>query len=151
MKMCSHLGCENALSALGLCSMHYQRRKAERRKVNQCACGCGGVTQYTFVAGHQTRFLSREEQTRRGRLNDGSKQRDRGVGKGYRKVRGRHEHRIAAERKLGRELLPGEIVHHKNGNKKDNAPDNLEIITQSEHIKLHYAEMQAARKAKHGY
>lgn len=41
-----------------------------------------------------------------------------------RKVR---EHRYVMEQILDRELLPGENVHHKNGVKTDNTPDNLEL------------------------
>jgi hypothetical protein len=36
-------------------------------------------------------------------------------------------HRLAMERKLGRKLVRGETVHHKNGDKKDNSPGNLEL------------------------
>ena len=37
------------------------------------------------------------------------------------------EHRVAMEKKLGRKMLKGESVHHKNGIKHDNSPDNLEL------------------------
>ena len=59
--------------------------------------------------------------------------RGRGAGKSYRKLNARHEHRVIAEQKLGRALLSGEIVHHKDQNKLNNSESNLEIMSQAEH------------------
>lgn len=47
-----------------------------------------------------------------------------------------YEHRLIAENKINRELLPNEIVHHKNGLRWDNRLENLEIMTKYEHGKI---------------
>lgn len=61
---------------------------------------------------------------------------------GYRiiTVNGRQvaEHRHLMALHLGRDLLPGEVVHHKDGNPANNAIDNLCLMpSQSDHIKAH--------------
>lgn len=63
----------------------------------------------------------------------------------YKKVRGRHEHRIIMENLLGRKLLPTEIIHHRDGNRRNNIVVNLELMSQSEHAKLHTKERKALK------
>lgn len=67
----------------------------------------------------------------------GDAQRGRGEGRTYRKRNGRHEHRVVVEQKIGRVLRPGEVVHHIDGDKLNNDPDNLAVMTQAEHMRKH--------------
>src|ERR1017187_2231241 len=46
------------------------------------------------------------------------------------------EHRLVMELKLGRYLLPGEVVHHIDGRKDNNDPENLIVFgSNAEHLK----------------
>jgi len=47
------------------------------------------------------------------------------------------EHRLVMEEKLGRKLKTNEYIHHIDGDKTNNDPDNLKIMTPAEHIKYH--------------
>lgn len=47
------------------------------------------------------------------------------------------EHRLVMEQKIGRRLKPGEVVHHIDGNRSNNDPDNLELFASNgEHLRV---------------
>jgi hypothetical protein len=46
-------------------------------------------------------------------------------------------HRVVAQNKIGRELRPHEVVHHKDGDKTNFRKENLRVTSRSYHSKLH--------------
>lgn len=46
-------------------------------------------------------------------------------------------HRRIAEEKIGRKLQPGEVVHHIDGNHFNNDPENIAVLSKSEHSQIH--------------
>lgn len=56
------------------------------------------------------------------------------------------EHRLVMEQSLGRFLLPTEVIHHRNGDKKDNRPENLQVFqSNGEHLAVDLAVDLAGR------
>lgn len=104
-----------------------------------------------FVSGHNLRTLERTEehkaniaaaqrrswQTSRKRLPIGSKNTDH---HGYVRVKvtegsgpWRKEHQLVMESMIGRALVPPETVHHINGVRDDNRPENLYLCRDNAH------------------
>lgn len=54
-------------------------------------------------------------------------------------------HRLIMEQILGRELSSDELVHHIDGNKWNNDPSNLQIVTRREHAQIHRAQIDNSR------
>lgn len=106
-----------------------------KRKNKQVVCKtCGGV--FERPHGKQRMFCSRscamKDRNRAGQKTkaegDTITHRD-----GY--IQQKHngkwvmQHRLVMEQQLGRVLAPHERVHHKNGDRSDNRPENLELWT----------------------
>lgn len=58
------------------------------------------------------------------------------------------EHRLVMAQKLGRALGRWELVHHVNGNKTDNEPENLIVTNHREHFAITLAESQVKKLRK---
>lgn len=56
-----------------------------------------------------------------------------------------YEHRLVAETMLGRPILPSEHVHHRDENKTNNDPANLEVLSSAEH-RLRHRTRESGRR-----
>lgn len=69
-----------------------------------------------------------------------------GTGHHLADVRGyAYEHRLVAEEAIGRLLRSGEHVHHKNGIKTDNRPENLEVTESLAHHRVRHRQSRDKR------
>lgn len=60
------------------------------------------------------------------------------------------EHVMLMERGLGRRLHSTEVVHHINHNRSDNRMENLQLMTRSDHCRLHGVESSLTKPRTNG-
>jgi hypothetical protein len=60
------------------------------------------------------------------------------------------EHRLVMEKQLGRYLESYEIVHHKDGDRLNNDPDNLVVKTRGKHVSDHFKASHEVLKLREG-
>ena len=158
--LCFVTGCTKLIKSRGMCVLHYNRFRyrntldgIEKRnttpwnKSNQSCCvkddvcSTNGHVQQINGKWYCTKHYMRVKWygspytvwLKRGSAAKCYKALQRGYnlvskGKGFVAV-----HRMVAEKALGRKLCVGEIVHHVNGNKRENRNSNLVIMTREYH------------------
>jgi hypothetical protein len=56
------------------------------------------------------------------------------------------EHILVAEQMLGRFMYAHEKVHHKDGDRTNNVPENIQIITQGNHLRIHKPSVKFSKE-----
>lgn len=59
--------------------------------------------------------------------------------------KGKSEHVVIIENIIGRSLRKDEVVHHENGIRTDNRPENLRLMSRSEHSRIHAMKKEMSR------
>ena len=104
--------------------------------INLCLCGCQQPVKSKWKPGHN----------QRGSGCNFWKGGDKFTKNGYKRVPSQtgldqeYEHRKVMKEILGRDLMDDEEVHHINGNKTDNRPENLIVLSKAEHRRLEHVD-----------
>ena len=144
LKVCEVDDCQSYVKALNLCSKHWKRFKwhGDVNIVHQRG-GANKIADFCTIEGCDNPFLAKgycgkhyRRWTDYGDANYTKPKKQYpakyievlATGHPNAKANGMIlEHRLVMSEMIGRPLMPGENVHHKNGDGKDNRPENLEL------------------------
>lgn len=104
---CDVEGCTRGVYSKNLCSLHYNRKRQS---------GDVGPAGLIRRVGWRGTYIDKKT----------------GYAYEYDGTRSRLQHRLVMERHLGRELLPQESVHHRNGQRAQNDIANLELWSKTQ-------------------
>lgn len=133
----------------------YGHRKADSKRKGQilvpCACGCGTLIPAVDNRGRPRRYVRYHQKP--GRHIDRYTTRFGyvmiyvGAGHPCESSKGwAYEHRVIASRKIGRTLRKEERIHHIDGNKANNDPDNLEVYPSHAHHQVEHREEHSRKR-----
>lgn len=146
---CATDGCDAAAKAKGFCRRHYlalaytppKKPTAHTRRPPKKCLHCGDTFHAEYDAAKYCSSACSGAHRKKPFI----------IKKGYRKIlipahpradaKGYvFEHLVIAEATIGRPLRNGEEVHHKDFNRQNNAPDNLQVCSShEEHMRFHRA------------
>lgn len=126
MNRCSVTGCDRKYLCKGYCGLHYQRvqRDGEPGPVGVRDRRGDGNSNWRggrVRLGHENRYWARHTPDHPAANPAGYVL----------------EHRLVAEQTLGRLLRDDEVVHHVNHDPIDNRPENLQVMSRAEHVRVH--------------
>lgn len=134
---CTEADCCGAVRARGLCDKHYKRWYRRREHGPRCQVESCEKAAYSsgFCATHHHHWKAEGDPEAADKRRAIVRKVDRN---GYVLIRRPDhpkamsggwvlEHRVVMEAALGRPLTAAESVHHKNGVRDDNRPENLEL------------------------
>jgi transposase-like protein len=111
------------------------------------------LVKHKISAAHKGRKRTVSQETRK-KMSEARKKHSEQHARGYDLHRGyvrilvgenkdRPAHVVIMEQHIGRKLQKHEVVHHINGRRDDNRLENLQLMTRSEHSRLHANERQS--------
>lgn len=129
-RKCDIPGCGRPHSRKGLCQIHFKRKQ-----------GGSSVPMLAPISTEINHAGDKNGRWRGGEINDGhGRILIYSPGHPNPSSNGTHvyRYRLVMEKSIGRYLASDEIIHHKNGNHSDDRLENLQIVTRSQHCKIHW-------------
>lgn len=131
---CTVNGCNRKCMAKGLCTTHYARLRLRGDVQPEIPISFGR-------RGYENTKFTGMEKIRCGRVYVYSPNHPVVLARNASTPPYILRYRLVMENHLGRYLLKSEHVHHKNGNPMDDRIENLELLSGSEHMKLHHPKL----------